>query len=97
MELEVYWVYVAWIRDLQFPEGDPDAEYPAVLLIAAPTQAEARGWGDQLYAEALAGDDQHHFLRSECDGAEDQERLGTGKWRFAPRCRVGERIPRSYL
>ena len=93
------WVYVAWIRNLQFPSGDQDAESPAIILVDAVSAEDAKVWGDQLYAQALSGDDQHEFLWSEVHRPDDPRYHGPPavSWVDTPRCRVGERLPNHVL
>jgi hypothetical protein len=43
--------YVAWFRDERLPPDDEDDEWPAVFVIQAPDQDDAKEWGDRLAAQ----------------------------------------------
>jgi hypothetical protein len=43
-----YFMYDVWLRNHQFPPDDEDYEYPASLIIHAPSADKAREWGDYL-------------------------------------------------
>jgi hypothetical protein len=91
------WVYVAWIRNHQFPQTDQDREYPCVLLIDASSAEDAKRWGDQLYKDALSNDKQHSFLWSEVHTRDDPRYKNDTDWSEIPRCKVGQRLPSKLL
>ncbi len=104
LEVDNHWVYVAWIRNLQFSAEDQDGEYPSVILIETANKADAKSWGDQMYADALNRDDMQQFMFSEVHRTDD-ERYTHGNpsgetehdWSDIPRCFVGQRLPDTDL
>ncbi len=100
------WVYVAWIRNHQLPKDDQDGECPAIIIIEASNETEAKEWGDLLYKEALSEDTAHSFLWSEVHTQSDprylscstlQKEVKVVDWCDTPRCVVGQRLPQNEL
>jgi len=93
------WVYVAWIRNHQFPQTDQDGEYPCVILIEASTAEDAKNWGDNMYHDALLDDEGYSFLWSEVHTQNDPRYKCDVDvdWPEIPRCKVGHSLPSKLL
>jgi hypothetical protein len=74
--------YVAWFRDPQLPVDDQDHEWPACLLVLAPSEEQACSWADAV-ARDYATRTGQVFLRSYLD----RDRWPAGS---APRLVAGE-------
>ena len=61
--MSVGYEYVAWFQDPSLEKDDEDFEWPAVFVVVAESENDARMWGDTL-AKSFSDRTEHVFMRS---------------------------------
>lgn len=62
------YLYTAWFRSPSLPVDDQDYEWPACMLIDAPSESDAISWGDHL-ARRYSSRSAEAFLSSSLEPA----------------------------
>jgi len=64
-------MYVAWFRNSRLPPEDQDAEWPACIVIRAPSAGDAKAWGDRLARDMCSRNPEESLMWSRVDLRDD--------------------------
>ena len=64
------YVYTVWFRNASAEPDDQDREWPASLVVDAPTMEDAVAWGDHLAKRFSGRHPEELFLKSRVDPVE---------------------------
>ena len=63
----IEYLYTVWLRDSSLPADSQDHEYPACIIIEAPSVNAATEWGDHLARSFCTRRSEMHFLNSQSE------------------------------
>lgn len=66
------YLYTVWFRSPMFPPGDQDHEWPACMLIDAPSESVAIEWGNHL-ASLYSSRSGEAFVSSDVEASSEED------------------------
>ncbi|MBX2878663.1 MAG: hypothetical protein KTR32_01965 [Granulosicoccus sp.] len=82
-------LYTAWFRDTALSEGDNHYEWSACIMINAPTEREAKEWGDYLAMQRVVQSQSIYLFNATLENAGSWPRK---KIQNVPKVDYGEQI-----